>query len=177
MRLRSGTSDAMRMNFQANLISGGASPLTDDVVRKPGLPHDDIGMRLSINIFANSPLPLVIWADKRRPFALNGGEDHDEYQEYKLRGKFSPSDKLETYSVHKYKEFPNLLLFMWPERTSQLILANDSLLLEIPYVSGDTRYRYSWDKEDLANQIRTLTRTCFITSQVRELRKYLNIED
>ncbi len=135
----------------------GSSPRAE-TIRKPGAPYDNLDTKLYINIFPNGSLNVAIWASS---INLVGGTYHGGERIYKLNGKFSPFDKLETYSVRNLQETINVLWFTLDRRTYSLILNNDSLLLELPYYTGKGRYRYSWDKEDLANQIRELKKTCF----------------
>ncbi len=146
-----------------NEVSVSAVSPEADVVLKPGFPYDNIATRLYVNIkpYGNLPVSVAIWAERMN---LVGGEyppKDNSFKEYKLRGKFSPSDKLETYSVLQHDIEKRFAFFQWSKRTYNLILNNDSLLLEIPYATGKGRYRYEWDKEDFANQVSALKKTCF----------------
>ncbi len=135
----------------------GRSPEAD-VVKSPGFPYGNVDTRLYINIFPNGSLNVAIWADR---INLVGGKYHNEHEDYYLIGKFSPLDKLETYSVSYERESERFLWFKREKRTYTLILNNESLLLELPYFTGKGRYRYEWNKGDFANQVSALKKTCF----------------
>ncbi|MBE8182374.1 MAG: hypothetical protein HAW61_02480 [Candidatus Portiera sp.] len=139
----------------------GASPAAE-VVINPGKPYDNMVTVLFMNILPDGNLQVGISASS---INLVGGEHRNVYDlikfdTYNLQGKFSPSDKLETYQVSHMQTSPNHLFFS-AEKTYNLILNNDSLLIDLPYYTGKGRFRYSWDKEDLANKISSLKKTCF----------------
>ena len=136
------------------------SPVAD-TVRKAPFPYSSVDTRLGITMFPNGERQTYIWATE---INLAGGDITTSGTfYYDIKMKFSPYDKPETFKMQDtgIGIGSNILLFTHNERAYNRMLNNDSLLVELPYFGGSGRYRYNWDKNQLANLIQKEKPACF----------------